>query len=83
MLNGREALKDELQMKSFSMSGFGTQNPTHLDHALRSSRKAPDGESEIEIPQSVWISTIKGGKSVDTLGITQIQIDQKVVVSDI
>jgi len=83
MLNGREALKDELQMKSFSMSGFGTQNPTHLDHALRSSRKVPDGESEIEIPQSVWISTIKGEKSMDTLGITQIQIDQKVVVSDI
>jgi len=83
MLNGRESLKAELQMKSFSASCLGTHGPTHLDGAFRLSKKGTDRESQIEVPQSVWISTIKGGKSMDTVGIAQIQVDQKVVVSEI
>jgi len=85
MLNGREALKDELQMKSFSASGFGSYNRTQLDNTFRVSRLSKKGsseETEIEVPQSVWMEPVKGGKSADTLGVTQIQVDQKIMVSD-
>jgi len=78
MLNGRGALKDELQMKSFATSEY---NRTRLDNVFRVSKKGTDGETGIDVPQSVWVDT--RGRSVDMLGITKIQVDQRVVVSDI
>ncbi|KAF9649356.1 hypothetical protein BDM02DRAFT_3186381 [Thelephora ganbajun] len=83
MLNGRDMLKRELQRKSIITSGFGTHNQTRLGNTFQVSKKESDRESGIEVPQSVWMDTFKGGNSVDTLGAARIQVDQKVVVSNI
>ena len=87
MLHGREGLKKELGVKSVAVSAFETSNHTHLDnpfHASKVSRKGinedPDG---IEASQSVWMDTIKGRNPVDAFEVAQIQVDRKVVVSDI
>jgi len=85
MLNGREALKDELRIRCFSISGLGSYDPTKLDSSFRTSRlskKGSDCSTDVEVPQSVWMDATKGGKSADTLGIGQIQVEKKIVVSD-
>jgi hypothetical protein len=80
MLNGREGLKEELQMKSIITSGF----EAYHHNSFRGSRKEADEESDAtEAPSTVWMETIKGVKSVDALGLTQVQVDQKVGVSEI
>ena len=82
MLNGREGLKKELEIKSIAASGFGTYNHTRLDGAFRIS-KGTDVEADgIEITKGVWMETVQGGNSAEALGVTQIQVDHKVVVSE-
>ena len=85
MLNARNALKRELDMKSFITSGgLGTFHRTPQDNVIYVSKKGGDEEpNAIEIPQRVWMDTIKGGNSLEALGIAQIQVDQRVVVSNI
>jgi len=80
MLNAREGLKEELQMKSIVTSGFEAYN----HNTFRVSKKEADEDSEAtEVPPSVWMETIKGRKSADLLEAARIQVDRKVVVSDI
>lgn len=83
MLHGRENLKKELEVKSIVTSAFGTDIGTRLDNPFHTQRKGSDGETAVEVPQGIWMNTIKGGKSRDPFGIAQIQVDQRVVVSDI
>jgi len=56
MLNGREVLKGQLQMGSFStMSSFGARGPARPDDAFRTLGNGTGGEGEIRVPQNVWI----------------------------
>lgn len=80
MLHGRENLKKELEIKSFVTAAFGTDNRNDPFHP---SRKESNGDTAIAVPQSIWMNTFKGGKSGDTFEMAQIQVDKKVVVSDI
>lgn len=83
MLNGREALKRELQTMSIVTSGFGTYNHSHLDSPLPSPRKRTGSEVDgIRIPQRVWMDTIKEGRPTDAIGVAQIHVDQRIVVSN-
>ena len=80
MLNGREGLKEELQMKSIVTSGFEAYNHS----GFRVSKKDADVESDATgAPSSVWMETIRGSKTPDAFGSAQIQVDQKVVVSEV
>ena len=80
MLNGREGLKEELQMKSIVESGFEAYN----HNSFRVSKKETDVESDATgAPSSVWMETIRGSKTPDAFGSAHIQVDRKVVVSDI
>ena len=80
MLNAREALKEELQIKSIVTSGFEVYN----HNSFQISRKEADVESDAtEAPSSVWMQTIRGEKSADALGVTQVQVDRKVAVTAI
>jgi len=56
MLNAREALKGELQMKSIVTSGPEVYNR----NSFRVSRKEADGERDAtEFPSSVWMETVR------------------------
>ena len=80
MLNGREKLKKELERKSYTTSSaLETYNHTRPDDVFHASRK---GAGAIEVPQSVQMDKIRGGKSLDTPGIMQIQVGKRVVVSN-
>lgn len=80
MLNGREALKEELQMKSIVTSGFEVYNR----NSFHASRKDVDGESDATgVAPSVWMETIKGGKPAESIEVARIQVDRKVAVADI
>lgn len=84
MLNGREKLRQEYQAKSCVTSGLGSYNRTNLDNAFRVSKKESDEEADVvEGPQSIWMDTIKREGSAGTTGVTQIQVDRKVVVSHV
>lgn len=83
MLNGRENLKKELEIKSIVTSVFGIDNPTQLDNPFNVPRKGSDGETAVAVPPSIWVKTTKGRKSGDTFEIAQIQVDRRVEVSDI
>jgi hypothetical protein len=81
MLNGRETLKKEIQMGSYTPSGLGTYNRTHPGNSFN----VPGGEADREadvVKQGIWMGTIKREDSADTIGTTQIQADQRVVVSN-
>ena len=57
MLNAREALKEELQMKSIVTSGFEVYNY----NSFQVSRKEADGERDAtEVPPSARTKTIRG-----------------------
>jgi len=80
MVNAREALKEELQMKSIATSAFEVYNR----NSFQVSRKEADVESDAtEAPSSVWMGAIRGEKSADTLGAAQVQVNRKVVVAAI
>ena len=80
MLNAREALKEELQIKSIVTSGFEVYN----NNSFQVSRKEADVESDAtKAPSSVWMETIRGEKSTDALGVAQVQADRKAVVTAI
>jgi len=80
MLDAREALEEELQMRSIVTSGSEGYNR----NSFRVSREVADGESDAtEVPSSVRMETIRGEKSTDALGVAQIQVDRKVVVTTI
>ena len=71
---------EELQIKFIVTSGFEVYN--------RNSFQAPRKEADVEgdatkDPSSVWMETIRGEKSADALGVAQIQVDHKVVVTAI
>lgn len=83
MLHGRENLKKELEIKSIVTCAFGSVNSIQLANPFNVPRKESDGETAVGIPPSLWVNTIKGRRSGDTFGIAQIQVDKKVVVSDI
>jgi len=84
MLSGRDGLKKELEIKSIITSVFGVDDRTHLGNPFSVTRKGSDGETgTIQVPENVWVNTIKGRRSVEKIGIARIQVDQKVVVSDI
>ena len=83
MLHGRENLRGELEVKSIATCAFGTDNAIQLDNPFNVSRKESDGSTAVGIPPSIWVNTVKGRRSGDTFGIAQIQVDKKVVVSDI
>jgi hypothetical protein len=77
MLNGRETLKKEFQMKSHARPGLGTYNEFNV------SKKEVDGEADaIEAHQSAWMDTIKRGNPINTMGIAQIQVDRRVMMSN-
>lgn len=83
MLNGRENLKKELEIKSIVTSIPGADH-TRVDNPSHVSRKETDRDSDtFEGTQGIWVNAIKGRRSGDAFGIGQIQIDQKVEVSDI
>jgi hypothetical protein len=77
MLNGRETLKKEIQMGSYVPSGLGMYNRSHPGNSFN----VPEGEGDV-VKQSIWTGTTKRGDSSDTMGTRQIQIDRKVVVSN-
>jgi len=83
MLNGRETLREELPTKFFVASGLGSRNhadPENISYVLR---EGPDGGyNATEVPPS-WMNTVNGKNSADALRIAQIQVDQKVMVSNI
>lgn len=79
MLHGRENLKKELEIKSFATSIFRTNNGTQPDDPFHPSKKGSDEETEVAVPQSILI---KGEKSRDMFGISPIQVDKRIVVSD-
>lgn len=81
MLHAREHLKKELEIKSIVTCAFGPYNDSQLDDPFNAPRKGSDGETAVA--QSIWMNTIKGENSGDTFGIAQIQVDKRVVVSDI
>jgi hypothetical protein len=84
MLHAREGLKKELEMKSIMASALEIDDSNHADDAFRSSRKAADEEIDvIGISRGIWLETIKGGKSGETPGVARIQVDQRIIVSDI
>ena len=83
MLNSRDGLKRELETKSFVTSSFATRSPSTLGKAIRVSRQEHDGDTNGAELQSVWIDTIKGGDSTDSVAVAQIQVDRNVVVSAI
>jgi len=83
MLNGREALKKELRFKSIVMSASGAYDPAHLDNSFHVPMKVARGDvGELEVPPSVWMNT-KAGNTTESLGVAQIQVNRKVMVSDI
>jgi len=76
VLNAREALEEELQLKSIATRAFEVYN----HNSFRVSREVAHGESDAtEVPSSVWMKTIKGEKSADALRVARIQVDRKVV----
>jgi len=84
MLHAREGLKKELEMKSIMASALEIGDSNHADDAFRSSKKAADEEVDvIGISRGIWLETIKGGKSGETPGVARIQVDQRIIVSDI
>lgn len=84
MLHAREGLKKELEMKSIAVSLLEIDDTNPADDAFRSSKKAADEETDvIGISRGIWLETIKGGESGDTPGIARIQVDQRIIVSDI
>jgi len=83
MLNGRETLREEFPMKFIVASGLGSRNHDNPENISYVSREGPNGEYDAtELPPS-WMNTIKGRNSADALRIAQIQVDQKIVVSNI
>ena len=83
MLNGRDGLKKELEIKSIAASGFGTYNHTRLGGAFRIS-KGTDVEADgIEITKGVWMESAQERNSAEALRVAQIQVNHKVVVSEI
>ena len=84
MLSGRDRLKKELELKSIVTSVFGVDHRTPLGDPFCESRKGSDGESgTIQVPEDVWINKIKGRRSVEKFEVARIQVDQKVLVSEI
>jgi len=80
MLNARETLKKELERKSrLTSGGFETYSRSHLYSSFHEQNK---GAGAIEVPRSMRVDTIKGGNPLDTPGIMQIQVGQRVVVSN-
>ena len=56
MLNAREALKEELQMKSIVTSGLEVYNWNSFQV---SKKEADGGRDATEVPSSVWMKTIR------------------------
>ena len=79
MLNGRETLREELQMKFIAKSDFGSYNHTNQS-SFHVAMEGPSGESDVtDIPTSMWMDTVRGVSSADALRATQIQVEQRVV----
>lgn len=84
VLNGRERLREEYRAKSYVASGLGTHNRTHPDNAFHLSKRGGDAEADaMEAQQTVWMDTIQRGDSADKMGIAQIQVDRRILVSDL
>lgn len=84
MLNGRDKLRREYQARSFIASGLESYNRSDLEHAFPVPKKGTDRESDAAgAPQSMWMDVIKQGSPTDSRGVAQIQVDQRVVVSNI
>jgi len=84
MLHAREGLKKELEMKSIVTSVLEIGNSNQANEPFSSSTKAADEETDtIKFARGIWMGPIKGSKTVDTPGIARIQVDQRVIVSDI
>lgn len=82
MLNGREALKRELEIKSIPTSGFETYSRDHLDNDFHAMEKGVDGNSDATgAPSTVWMDTMSGRNPADTLGIAKVRVDRNVVIS--
>jgi len=76
-------LREEFPMKFILASDLGSRNHANPDNISYILREGPDREyNATELPPS-WTNTIKGKNSADALRIAQIQVDQKVVISDI
>lgn len=70
-------------MKFIGVSGLGSRDHASPDNISYVLREGPDGEyNAAELPPS-WTNTIRGKNSADALRIAQIQVDQKVVISNI
>ena len=84
MLNGRERLREEYRARSYVASGLGTHNHTHPDNTFHLSKRRGDVEGDVVGTQrSVWMDTTQRGDSADKIGIAQIQVDRRIVVSDL
>ena len=84
MLNGRERLREEYRARSYIASGLGTHNRTHPDNTFHLSKRGGDVEAvAMEAKQSMWMDTIQRGDSADKMGVAQIQVDRRIVVSDL
>jgi len=81
MLNSRDGLKRELDTKSFISSSFAPRSPGTLSKSFHVSRGDYNGDTEGAGHHSVWMDTIKGGNSAESVSVAQIQVNRNVVVS--
>ena len=67
---------------SIVASGLGSHNRTHPENSFQLSKRGANVEvNAIETQQSMWMDTIQRGNSADKMG--QIQVDRRIVVSDL